>query len=68
MATISKHVCDRCGKELDDHMLLVQKPKRVKLFKLIKCNPDPYGGWETKYELCRECGDKLTEFLRGITV
>lgn len=63
MADVTFKVCDRCGEKLKEHRLLVKKRRRR--FKLLRTSPDPYGYWETEYELCKSCGDKLFEFMRG---
>lgn len=71
MATISKNVCDRCGKEMiyigwtAKLKNVVKKGKRIRILKLYDGNPDGYSYSNRTYDLCEECTKKLEEFLKG---
>lgn len=55
-------ICDRCGKTE-----LVSRINRIGLRKHRYSLVDLKYSWKTKYDcdLCAECGEKLTRFLKG---
>ena len=69
IVTLTNLICDRCGKEM------LNDPWKKKLFglKLIKIKmtrvnaivPDPIGWHSTQYDICRECAEKLENWLNN---
>lgn len=70
MATITKKVCDRCGRPLEyinwTSILknVLKKGKSIKIHNIYNGNPDGYIYIDERYELCAECTKKLEDFLR----
>lgn len=71
MATISKRVCDRCGREMaySGWTAKIKGMKRIGckfiLQSLLNGNPTGYLYSDYNYELCSECTKKLEYFLRN---
>lgn len=71
MSTVTKTVCDRCGKEIvyqgwtAKFPFSKKRPFLLKLLKLRNGNPSGYDYSECEYELCNKCTFKLTVFLSG---
>ena len=57
---MTKHYCDRCGKEIKDFMAEDPLNKDFRTFGEIK----PFGDYDSfQFELCRPCFEKLKEFF-----
>ena len=65
MAVISKHICDRCKKEVKyfGWTALVYKPTRLKVRELLNGNPTGYAFSDYTWELCGECTKALGNFI-----
>ena len=65
MAKITKHICDRCKKEIKyfGWTALLDKPRRIKVRKLLNGNHDGWSYSDWTYELCNECTKALESFL-----
>lgn len=66
MATITRHVCDRCEKDLSYHgktSIIRKKPQKFKIVYLWNGNPSGYDYTEQVAELCPDCTEKLQNFL-----
>ena len=61
MAKVEYRICDRCGKKLGPVAFRVL---RRKTFAMFCSTPDPYDYGDYRYELCKECGSAVNEFLR----
>lgn len=62
MSAIIKHICDMCGRELaycDKWSFNIKEKRKICGFKYSK----PQWSTERDYELCRECGDALENFI-----
>lgn len=58
----AKYYCDRCGKEIDfEHII----PTLTHYFILDNSWRSLYESKKMHYELCYECGKKLTKFLKN---
>lgn len=74
MSTITTRICDRCGNPMKyigwtaRIQNAFRKGKRVKITQYLDGNPDGYSYSERCYELCAECTEKLTAFLRGESI
>lgn len=73
MATITKKVCDKCGKEIKYKGVtailvnVLKKGKAIKIINLYNGNQTGLNYTEQIYELCPDCTEKLVEFLRKRT-
>ena len=71
MATITKQICDRCGKEIEYRgwTSKLKRPHRerhrTRILKILNGNPGGYSYTECDYELCAECTKKLIRFLEA---
>jgi hypothetical protein len=71
MATLTQKVCDRCGKPMKyvgwtaKLKNVFRRGKRIRIIKYHNGNPSGYDYVECEYELCGDCTEKLSEFLRG---
>lgn len=66
MATISKKVCDRCGKEIAYRGwtgILKKYPKRVSIVKIFNGNLDGYSYTDRDFDLCAECTQGFVDWL-----
>lgn len=61
-----KHLCDRCGKEIQVHALikLFNDEEHVCDYELTR-ELSYYGIVKMKWELCHDCSEKLKKFMRG---
>jgi hypothetical protein len=55
----SCYICDKCGKELNDSGGGVL-PLRVTLHNIHKS-----GSWNTSFDFCGECEDKVMEIIKN---
>lgn len=65
MATISRKVCDRCGRDIK-YFGWTSKIKGFRPFFIIKLfngNPDGYSYTEECIELCSDCTKALEKFM-----
>ena len=65
MAEITKHICDRCKKEIKyfGWTALIKKSIRIKVRKLYNGNHNGCSYSDYDYELCNECTKALGSFL-----
>lgn len=71
MATITKKVCDRCGKEIkylgwtSKLENVFKKGSRISYLSIYNGNPSGYEYNRQQFEMCAECTKDFREFLLG---
>lgn len=63
MAEVKYNVCDMCGRRLDT-------PRKWKMIRVTKValsyrTPNPYDYGDYAYELCRDCGQAVYDFIHA---
>lgn len=69
MATISKKVCDRCGKEIKYigwTGRFKKIPKKIHLIKYLNGNHDGYSYSEFEIEVCTECVESFNKWYKEV--
>ena len=73
MSVTTIKVCDRCGKPFEHSKCKwsgyfkygIRKENRMHFHAMSHGNPDGYSYCDYRYDLCRECTEKLMEFLQS---
>ena len=64
MAEIKYNVCDRCGKKLEGKRFLAKLTKPIFKLHLRDRGIALFDYFDYNYELCRECGEAVRNFIR----
>lgn len=64
---VRKLVCDKCGKEVDTSYMDKYDIKPSSMIRIYGSKGDSLieNPGDLEYELCRDCTNKLVEFLKG---